>query len=318
DGRCTVNPEPSNLEPRTLEPERYELSEPRRYTFELERREFIRLFGGGLVVIAAASDLLAQESGRAQGRNALPPEISAWVHIDEAGQVRGSTGKVEIGQNIRTSRAQTVADELRVPIASITMVMADTDRTPYDQGTFGSQTTPRMAPQLARAAAAAREMLIDQAAAKLPADRATLTARDGRVVARDGRSVTYGEVTKGQTLTGTIPANPPLGAPDTWRVRGTPVKKVDGRDFVTGRHDYTPDIKRPGLVYGRVIRPDGYGGTLASVDDAKARAMAGVTVVRDGDFLGVVAPTERAAARAAAAVQATWKVPPGQPSSETV
>src|SRR5262249_34406483 len=76
--------------------------------------------------------------------------------------------------------------------------------------------------------------------------------------------------------------------------------------------------KRPGLVYGRVIRPDGYGGTLASVDDAKARAMAGVTVVRDGDFLGVVAPTERAAARAAAAVQATWKVPPGQPSSETV
>src|SRR5262249_21380610 len=179
-------------------------------------------------------------------------------------------------------------------------------------------TGTRMAPQLARAGAAAGEMLIDQAAAKLPADRATLTARDGRVVARDGRSVTYGELTKGQTLTGTIPANPPLDAPDTWHVRGTAVKKVDGRDFVTGRHDYTPDIKRPGLVYGRVIRPDGYGGTLASVDDAKARAMAGVTVVRDGDFLGVVAPTERAAARAAAAVQATWKVPPGQPSSETV
>jgi isoquinoline 1-oxidoreductase len=302
----------------TLEPERYELSEPRRYTFELERRDFMRLFGGGLVVIAAATDLLAQESGRGQARTAAPPEISAWIHIDEKGNVRVATGKVEIGQNIRTSLAQTVADELRVPVASITMMMADTDTTPFDQGTFGSLTTPRMAPQLARAAAAAREMLIDQAASKLGTDRASLTARDGRIVARDGRSVTFGELTHGQALTGAIPANPPLDAPDAWQVRGKPIKKVDGRAFVTGRHEYTPDIKRPGLAYGRIIRPDGYGGTLVSVDDAKARAMAGVTVVRDGDFLGVVAPTDRAAARAASAVLATWTVPPGQPSSETV
>ena len=93
---------------------------------------------------------------------------------------------------------------------------------------------------------------------------------------------------------------------------------MDGRDFVTGRHAYTPDVTRPGMLHGRIIRPDGYDGTLANVDDSRARAMAGVTVVRDGDFLGVVAPTERAAARAAAAIQATWKVPPGQPSSETV
>jgi len=309
----------------TIEPERYELSEPRRYTFELERRDFMRLFGGGLVVIAAATDLLAQESGRPSTgsgqtgqRNAAPPEISAWIHIDEKGNVRVATGKVEIGQNIRTSLAQTVADELRVPVASITMMMADTDTTPFDQGTFGSLTTPRMAPQLARAAAAAREMLIDQAASKLGTDRASLTARDGRIVARDGRSVTFGELTHGQALTGTIPANPPLDAPDAWQVRGKPIKKVDGREFVTGRHEYTPDITRPGLVYGRIIRPDGYGGTLVSVEDAKARAMAGVIVVRDGDFLGVVAPTDRAAARAASTVLATWKVPSGQPSSETV
>jgi CO/xanthine dehydrogenase Mo-binding subunit len=310
---------PSNLEPlEPVEPERYELSEPRRYSFELERREFMRLFGGGLVVIAAASDLLAQESGRGQGRNAAPPEISAWVHIDEAGRVRVSTGKVEIGQNIRTSLAQTVADELRVPIASVTMVMADTDTTPFDAGTFGSLTTPRMAPQLARAAAAAREILIDRAADSLKIDRASLTARDGKIVASDGRTLPYGDLTKGQAIAGAIPANPPLDSPDRWTVRGQPIKKVDGRDFVTGRHAYTPDVTRPGLVYGRVIRPDGYQATLVSVEDAKARAMTGVTVVRDGDFLGVVAPTDRAASRAASAVQASWKVPPGQPSSETV
>jgi len=169
-----VTPSPS------IEVERYEFSEPRPYTFELERRDFIRLFGGGLLVMVAASDVLAQESGRArpQGRTDTP-DLAAWLHIDQSGAVSVSTGKVEIGQNIRTSLAQTVADELRVPVASITMVMADTDKTPYDQGTFGSQTTPRMAPQLAKAAATAREMLIDQAAARWQIDRATLTARDG-------------------------------------------------------------------------------------------------------------------------------------------
>jgi len=302
-----------------MEPERYELAEPRRYTFELERRDFIRLFGGGLVVMVAASDLVAQESGRArpQGRGETP-DLAAWLHIDEAGRVQVSTGKVEIGQNIRTSLSQTVADELRVPIASITMVMADTDRTPYDAGTFGSQTTPRMAPQLARAAATAREMLIDQAAARWQIDRATLTARDGRIVATDGRALSYGELTKGQALSGTIPASPAVDPPAKWQVRGASPKKVDGRDFVTGRHQYTPDVTRPGLLFGRIVRPDGYGGTLVSVDDAKARAMAGVIVVRDADFLGVVAPTERAAARAASAIQATWHVPAGQPSSDTI
>jgi CO/xanthine dehydrogenase Mo-binding subunit len=305
--------------PSELEVERYELAEARRYTFELERRDFIRLFGGGLVVMVAAADLLAQESGRArpQGRGA-PPELAAWLHIDENGRVQVCTGKVEIGQNIRTSLSQTVADELRVPMASITLVMADTDKTPFDQGTFGSQTTPRMAPQLAKAAATAREMLIDQAAARWQADRASLIARDGKVVARDGRSLTYGELTKGQALSGTIPASPAVEPPAHWQLRGTAVKKVDGRDFVTGRHQYTPDISRPGMLQGRVIRPDGYGGTLVSVDDAKARAMPGVIVVRDADFLGVVAPTERAAARAASAVQAAWNVPAGQPSSETI
>lgn len=302
-----------------MEPERYELAEPRRYTFELERRAFMRLFGGGLAVMVAATDLLAQESGRArpQGRGDVP-DLAAWLHIDEGGGVHVCTGKVEIGQNIRTSLAQTVADELRVPIGAIAMVMGDTARTPFDQGTFGSLTTPRMAPQLAKAAATAREMLIDQAAARWQLDRGTLTARGGAIVAADGRTMSYGELTKGQALAGLIPAAPAVAPPPKWQLRGTAVKKVNGRDFVTGRHQYTPDLSRERMAFGRVIRPDGYGGTLVSVDDSAAQAMAGVTVVRDGDFLGVVAASERIAARAAAAVKATWNVPAGQPSSETV
>ena len=303
-----------------MEPERYELSEAARYTFTLERREFMRVFGGGLLVMVAAVDVLAQqESGRGRGQaRGDSPRLAAWLHIDENGHVQVCTGKVEIGQNIRTSLAQAVADELRVPIASITMVMADTDKTPFDQGTFGSLTTPRMAPQLAKAAATAREMLIDQAAARWQVARETLAAGDGKVTGSSGKSISYGELTEGQALTGTVAATATPETPDKWRVRGTAVKKIAGADFVTGRHAFTPDITRPGMLYGRMIRPDGYNGTLTAVDDAKARAMTGVSVVRDGDFLGVVAPTERAAVRAAAAVQATWNVPAGQPSSETI
>ena len=99
------------------------------------------------------------------GRPRTPSrDLASWLHIDEKGQVTGYTGKTEIGQNIRTSLAQAIAEELRVPLERVTMVMADTDLVPYDAGTFGSQSTPRMAPQLARAAATAREMLIDRAA----------------------------------------------------------------------------------------------------------------------------------------------------------
>lgn len=308
---------PVDLQPE-IEVERYELSEPRRYLFELERRDFMRVFGAGLVIVAALPRLAAQESGRGAQARGEAVDLAAWLHIDEQGKITVYTGKAEIGQNVRTSLAQAVADELRVPLASITMVMADTDLVPYDAGTFGSQSTPRMGRQLSRAAATARDMLIDQAASRLRVDRATLSAKDGRIISADGKSLTYGELTKGQKLTGAVTSEPAVTPADKWTVRGKPEKKVNGRSFVTGANPYTPDVVRPGMLHGRIIRPDSYAATLASVDDSRARAMAGVTVVRDGDFIGVVAPTERAARRAAAAVQAQWSAAANQPSSETV
>jgi isoquinoline 1-oxidoreductase len=305
----------------TVEFERYELHEAPKYRFELERREFMRLFavmGGGLLVIAASPGGAAQESGRGGQGRTMPADLSAWIHIDERGRVTAYTGKTEIGQNIRTSLAQVVADELRIPVDRVSFIMADTDLTPFDQGTFGSMTTPRMAPQIARAAAVARELLIDQAAAHLQADRASLSAKDGAIAAFGGRRVTFAELTKGQKLTGTVAPQTRVAPASEWDVRGTATKKVDGRSFVTGSHQYTPDVTRPGMVHGRVIRPDGYIGTLISIDDAAAKQMSGVTVVRDGDFAGVTAPTERAARRAAAAVRARWSVPPNLPTSESI
>lgn len=303
-----------------IEIERYELNAPPPYAFEVERRDFMRIFavmGGGLLVVAAAPRLEAQESGRGGRGRAIPREIAGWLHIDETGHVTVFTGKTEIGQNIRTSLAQAVADELHVPLTTIGMVMADTDLVPYDAGTFGSQSTPRMAPQLARAAAAARELLIDRAAELWSANRTELSARDGQIVGA-GRAMAYGELTKGQKLAGTVAADLAVTPPPAWTVRGVRHKKVNGRDFVTGRHAFTPDLVRPGVRFGCVLRPNGYTGTLVAVEDGAARALRGVTVVRDGDFVGVVAPTERTARRAVAAIRAEWRIPADHPTSETI
>ena len=117
------NPRPV-IEESAVEVERYELSAPPSYTFACERRDFLRVLGamgGGLLVCAYVTPAGAQESGRGAQRGAMPRELSAWLHIDEAGRVTAYTGKTEIGQNSRTSLAQAVADELRVPLESVTM-----------------------------------------------------------------------------------------------------------------------------------------------------------------------------------------------------
>ena len=101
----------------------------------LDRRDFLRLLGGGLLICLAPHSALAQESGRAgapRAEHELPKELSAWIHIDADGKIKVFTGKVEVGQNIRTSLAQQVAEELRVPFDSITMIMGDTDLVPWD------------------------------------------------------------------------------------------------------------------------------------------------------------------------------------------
>jgi CO/xanthine dehydrogenase Mo-binding subunit len=308
-------------ERRDIEPERYELREPARYHFDLDRRDFMRVLtalGGGLLVVSSSDlDLGAQESGRA-AQGTASSELGSWLHIDRAGKVTAFTGKVEIGQNIRTSLAQVVSDELRVPLASIAFVMADTELTPFDQGTFGSRTTPAMAPILARAAATARELLLDRAAEKLQASRDRLTADAGRIHHPDGRTLTYAELVAAGDLKGVVPATSSVAPKMRWVLRGTPVKKVNGADIVTGRHVFTPDLTRPGMVHGSVIRPPAYGATLRSIEAAAARAMPGVQVIVDGEFVGVTAPTARALSRAVEAVKCVWNAAPSQPDSKSV
>lgn len=295
-----------------LEPERYELFAAPPYRFDIDRRDFFKLLGGGVLIISALTRAQArQESGGGQRRpsaSRAPQEIGAWLHIGEDGAVTVYTGKVEVGQDIRTSLAQVVAEELRVPVSSIRLVMGDTDLTPYDAGTFGSRTTPAMAPQLRRAAAAARELLLDLAAAQMGVERGALVASAGRVSHEAGKSSrSYGELTKGQKLMQTIGERVSLTPVEEWKIAGRSALKVNGRDIVTGKHRYTSDIKLPGMLYGRVLRPASFSATLVSADLEKAKSRPGVTAVRDGDFIGVAAPSQDEAARALEAIRAEWK-----------
>jgi isoquinoline 1-oxidoreductase len=168
-----------------------------------------------------------------------------------------------------------------------------------------------MSPRLRRAAAAARKLLLDLAAETWKADRSELTATDGSVVhARTKEKLDYGKLTQGRKLTKTVSDQAPTTSPERWMVAGQPAAKVDGRAFVTGTHQYTTDVRLPGMWYGKVLRPPSYGATLTALDTAAAKAMGDVVVVRDGDFVGVVAPSEVMAIRALGAIQAEWKPGP--------
>ncbi|HEY8459262.1 MAG TPA: molybdopterin cofactor-binding domain-containing protein, partial [Blastocatellia bacterium] len=299
-----------------IEPERYELTAGPAYHFELgemRRREFFRILGGGVLIVMALKDAAARRESGGGGRRgapARPVEIGAWLHIAEDGTATAYTGKAEVGQNIRTSLAQAVAEELRAPVSAIKIVMADTDLTPYDAGTFGSRTTPDMFPQLRKAAAAARETMLDLAAEELKVERGALLAGDGKVTHPEtNRSLSYGELSKGRKIMKAISA-PPLASTGEWTVAGKPLRKLNGRDIVTGKHRYAVDIKLPGMLYGKVLRPAGFGATLVSIDSKEAEKLPGVVVARDGDFAGVAAPDEETAARAAKAVRAEWKTTP--------
>lgn len=282
----------------------------------LSRREFLKVLGGGVFVCLTSNSSLAQESGHAFRGHELPTDIAAWLHIDADGRVNVFTGKVEVGQNIRTSLAQAVAEELRVPLDSITMVMGDTDLVPWDMGTFGSRTTPTMAPQLRNMAVAGRELLLQMAAQRWSTEPATLVAEAGKISTKDGaKSLAYGELTRGENLVKTVAGDPPLTPASEWKIAGTPVQKVNGREFVTGRHQFPSDIVRPGMIYGAILRPDAFNAKIESIDSSAAERLSGVKVIREGDFTGVVAESAYAAQQAISAIKAKWTVP-AQPSNQ--
>jgi isoquinoline 1-oxidoreductase len=282
-----------------IAPEQYELREGPAYSFNMNRRRFFQVMGGG---VAIAFTTYKSLGGVLTEDAKLPDEqVGAWIHVGEKGNVTVYTGKVEVGQNIRTSLAQIVSEELHVPVSSIDMIMGDTDITPYDRGTFGSRTTPQMGPQLRKAAATAREVLLDMAAKEWKADRPALFIENGQVRSRKSKqTINIGQLTRGKEILQGINDNAPVAPAAKWKVAGTSVPKVNGESFVTGKHKYASDIKLPGMLYGKVLRAPAFGATLSSVDLDEARKIKDVVVVHDGNFVGVAAPDALTAAHALA------------------
>lgn len=307
--------------PHSFEPMPDEFTPKPDHHFAFDRRKFLKLTGGGLVVAFVLSDMFSFAGETLPPESSPVPvnEVGAWINIGEDGMVTVYTGKVEVGQNIRTSLSQIVAEELVVPLSSVIMIMGDTDLVPYDAGTFGSRTTPQMGTQLRKAAATAREALIEMASKKWNTPATGLKAENGMVVnIASHKKIGYGELTKGQQLLMPISDKAHTTAASDWKVAGTTVSKVDGQSFITGKHCYVSDMKLPGMLYGKVLRAPSYEAKLIEADLTKARAIPGVIVVQDGNFIGVVSPDVKTAGKALQAISAKWDESTGQPSNENI
>ncbi|WCJ60407.1 molybdopterin-dependent oxidoreductase [Fontisphaera persica] len=234
------------------------------------------------------------------------------------------TGKIEMGQGARTQLTQAAAEELRVSPEQIQMVMGDTTLTPDDGITAGSRTTPSTVPAVRQAAAAARELLVRTAAQKWGVEAAALNIQNGRIThPPTGRSMSYADLAQSgeadKILQQRLPAEVQVTPVSQWRVMGQSLPRVNRQALVTGAHQYPSDMRRPGMLYGKVLRPPSYGARLVSVDIAPARAMEGVVAVHDGSFVGVAAPTSWQAEQALKAIENTarWDTAP-HPSSREV
>jgi isoquinoline 1-oxidoreductase len=279
-------------------------------SLDLDRRSFLKLVGGGIVVLVR----LGPPEAVAQGRRGYPTDINAYLRIGEDGHVTVFSGKIEMGQGVLTSLAQMAAEELGVALDSIEMIMGDTDRCPWDMGTFGSMTTRFFGPALRAAAAQARMVLMQLASEKLGVPRDRLFVENGVVSVKGepARKVSYGELAKGQAITRTVDKKAVLRAVEEFTVMGRSPRRLDGVDKVTGAGKYAGDIRLPGLLYARVLRPPAHGATLARVDTSEAANLPGVTVVNQDGLVAVLHEDPEAAAAALARLRPEWNAaPPG-------
>lgn len=304
-----------------LYPEQYELHSVNQLLQPVSRRSFFKLAGTGVAVAFSLKDLLAAEviEQLSDEKKFLAEDtIAAWIHIKENGVINVFTGKVEVGQQIRTSLAQIVAEELEAPFESIDMIMGDTLLTPYDRGTFGSRTTPFMGPQLRKAAASLREVLLQLAADEWKVNASILKAEKGNIVNPSGnKSLSYASLSAGKQILKPVNTNVKVKPRDQWKIAGKSVPRARGRDFITGKHRYSADIKLPGMLYGKLLRAPAYGSSLISVDTSRAKSVAGVTVVEEKDFVGVLATDSQTAEQALWSIRAEWKHSP-QPSRNEI
>jgi nicotinate dehydrogenase subunit B len=295
-GRAVAGAAPEDLSSLARPARPWDMSEP-------GERDWFGVLGQGLVVVWPPTSAAA-----------WPRAGGAWLHVAASGTVTAFTGKVDAGQDNRTAFRLLVAEELAVDPAEVRLVQGDTDLCPHDPGTFGSRSMPDAGEALRRAAAGAREILIDLAVARLGGPRASFRAERGSVAsAVTAARLPYGALLDETQRVEVLAEEPPLTAPTDWTTAGHPYA-APRADAVTGTRRFVSDFRRPGLRHGAVLRPPAAGAALRAADTSAAEAMPGVTVVRDGEFIGVTAGDPQTARRAVAAIRADWDQPPPAPA----
>jgi nicotinate dehydrogenase subunit B len=271
----------------------------------LSRRNFLRTLGGGIIILFWAGDLADL---LAQGRE-YPKDFNAYLKISADGKVTCFSGKIEMGQGIVTSLAQMLAEELDVNLDAVQMVMGDTSTCPWDMGTWGSMSTRFFGPPLRAAGAEARLVLLELASERLSVPLDQLTVENGVIFPKSqkDKKVTFGQLAEGKNIVRHAQKKPPLKTLSEFKVIGKTTLRRDALEKVTGKAQYAGDVRLPGMVYARILRPPSHGAKLKSLDISAAEKLEGVTVIHEGDLVAVLHKNYDEAGTALEKIKATFE-----------
>ncbi len=283
----------------------------------MDRRDFLKLTGSGLLVLWSVDPLPGQTAAAPQRAAA---DFNSFLHIGADGRVTCLVGKIEMGQGVMTSLPQLAAEELGVPLSSMDIVMGDTDLCPSDRGTFGSLSIRMFGPTLRAAAAEARAVLVQMAAERLGLPVADLEVREGIVRSKThpARQVSYGELTAGKRIERHLDGQAALKKVGAFTIMGQSAPRRDALEKVTGKAKFAGDIVPTGALHARILRPPSHGAKLLRADTAKASAVPGTRVVRDGDLIAVLHEHYDEATRALGLIKATFSPSPSKLTHETI
>jgi nicotinate dehydrogenase subunit B len=273
------------------------------------RRKFLQI-GGAIVVSFTFPGLGIAQTSTPKNKLALYEGLDSWLAIGPTGDVTVYCGKVELGTGVTTGLSQIVAEELDFPVTRIRMIMGDTAIVPDQGTTTGSKTTQMGGPQLRRAAAEARAALAELAAVRLGVAPDQIVVRDGIVFASNApdKTLTFADLLGGKRFDRKLSVNTKLKPIADYTVVGQPVPRVDLPAKITGSFEYVQNVRLPGMLHGRVVRPPAIGAKLLRVDEKSVKKL-GARVVTRGDFVGVVAKREETAIAAARQLKVEWKIP---------
>jgi nicotinate dehydrogenase subunit B len=285
----------------------------------IDRRDFIKMVGGGIVVFFNY-DISSMVLGQEVAGRGYPTDLNAYLKIGADGRVTVYSGKVELGQGVVISLAQMAADELGVALESVDMIMGDTDLCPFDAGTYGSMSIRFFGPALRAAAAEARAVLLELASEQLKTPKEKLKAENGVVyVVSDKKArVTYGQLAQGKKITRKLEGKPDLKSLAQFTIMGKPIHRLDGHAKVTGKAQYTGDVRLPDMLYAKVLRLPAHGAKMKSVDTSAAEKLPGVTVVKEGDLVAVLHKDPEAAAKALESIKAEFDVPNASVDTDSI